>query len=301
MAKPIVIRGDTIRNMGVAFSTRFQGALKSATSLYTQIATVVPSGTREQDYGWLNSIPGIREWIGDRKVRPLSASSYTIKNKPWEGTIEVKRDDVEDDNVGIYGVVVDVLADSAARHPDELAFGLLNDGFTTECYDGQYFFDTDHPVLDADGNETTFANTDGGSGNGWFLIASGAPLKPIIFQDRRNYQFVSKDSPNDEGVFWQGTFYYGCDARYNVGFGLPQLCWGSKQTLDATHFNTAYDSMLAMPKDGGGKVAPTAFTLVVGPSNRAAAEAVIGAEFLAGGATNVNYKKASLLVVPWLD
>jgi len=301
LAKPVIIRGEQIRNMGVAFSTRFQGALKGATSLYTQIATEVQSGTREQDYGWLNDLPSIRKWVGDRLVRELSASSYTIKNDPWEGTIGVDRDDVEDDNIGLYATKIDVLADSAARHPDELSFGLLNAGFTTTCYDGQYFFDTDHPVLDKDGNETSFANTDGGSGAGWYLAATGSPLKPIIFQSRRNFQFVSKDSPNDDGVFWQKKFYYGCDARYNVGFGLPQLCWGSKQTLDAAHFNTAYDSLFAMPRDGGGKIAPTSFTLVVGPSNRGAAEGVIGAAFLAGGATNVNYQKAKLLVVPWLD
>jgi phage major head subunit gpT-like protein len=287
--------------MGVAFSTRFQNALKGATSMYPKIATEVPSGTREMDYGWLNDMPGVREWIGDRKVRELSASSYTIKNKDWEITIGVDRNDVEDDNLGVYSMKIDVMADSTQRHYDELSFGLLKDGFSTECYDGQYFFDTDHPVLDADGNETTFANTDGGSGNAWFLAATGAPLKPIILQKRRDYQFVSKDAPNDDGVFFQKKFLYGADARYNVGFGLPQLCWGSKQTLDATHFNTAYDGLFAMPRDGGGKIAPTAFTLCVGPSNRAAAEAVIGAEFLAGGATNVNYKKADLLVVPWLD
>ncbi len=32
----------------------------------------------------------------------------------------------------------------AATHPDELAIGLLNGGFSATCYDGQFFFDSDH-------------------------------------------------------------------------------------------------------------------------------------------------------------
>lgn len=296
-----ILRGPDVQRLGVGFQTRFQNALKTATSLRGALCTDVPSSARSEDYGWLADLPGVREWIGDRKVRQLAANNYNIVNKDWEATFEVDRNDIDDDNLGLYGTKIDLLADAANRHPDELSFGLLKAGFTTDCYDGQYFFDTDHPVLDENGNETTFANTDGGGGNGWFLAATGAPLKPIIFQNRKPYQFVSQDSPNAEGVFMQKKLKYGCDARYNVGYGLPQLCWGSKQTLDADHFNAGYDALLAMPRDGGGKIAPTKFTLFVGPSNRAAAEVVIGAEFLAGGATNVNYQKADLVVAPWLD
>jgi phage major head subunit gpT-like protein len=301
MSKPVIIRGDTIRNLGVGFQAKFQGALRAATSMYPKIATEVPSSTTSEDYGWLNDIPGVREWIGDRKVNQLSASGYSIKNKDWEITIAVDRNDVEDDNVGIYGPKVQITAENTQRHYDALVFGLLKAGFATTCYDGQYFFDTDHPILDANGNETSFANTDGGAGAGWFLAVTGQALLPIILQKRRDYQFVSKDSPNDEGVFWQKKFFYGADARYNVGYGLPQLCWGSKQDLDDAHFNAARQALLAMTTDYGHKVAPAGFTLFVGPSNVAAAEKLLLAANLANGATNTNYKKADLVIAPWLD
>lgn len=35
---------------------------------------------------------------------------------------------------------------SAAQLPDEIVFEAINNSFTTPCYDGQSFFDTDHPV-----------------------------------------------------------------------------------------------------------------------------------------------------------
>lgn len=299
--KPVIIRGSVVRDLGITLSARFQGALKSATSLYSKVATVVPSGSREQDYGWLNDIQGVREWIGDRQVRQLSASGYTIKNKSWEQTIEVDRDDIADDNLGLYSTKIDIMGGSTARHADELVFSTLKSGFTAFCYDGQYFFDIDHPIKAADGSDTTFANTDGGGGNAWFLIAGGDALKPIIFQTRQDWTFVAQDAPNAEGNFWRKKIVYGADARYNVGYGIPQLAWGSKQNLDAAHYNTARQSLLAMPRDFGGKIAPSGLILVVGPSNLSAAEQILTAQNLANGATNTNYKTADMLVAPWLD
>ncbi len=296
-----VIRGGDITRMGVGFQTKFKGALANATSLYPKIATPVTSTTRLEEYGWLSDLPSIREWIGDRKIREASANVYRVPNKDWEGTLGVDRNDVMDDNLGLYGTKIDMLAEAAGRHKDELLFQMLGDGFASDCYDGQYFFDTDHPVIDKDGGETSFSNFGGGAGAAWFLLVTGGALKPLIIQERTDYQFVSQDSPNSEGVFWQKKFFYGCDARYNGAYTLPQLAWGDKNTLDDAHFEAAYDGLLAMPKDGGGKVAPIGFTLVVGPSNRAAGEKVVGAEFLAGGASNVNYKKADLIVAPWLE
>ena len=44
----------------------------------------------------------MREWIGDREIQNLSASDYTIKNKDYELTVGVDRNDIEDDTLGIY-------------------------------------------------------------------------------------------------------------------------------------------------------------------------------------------------------
>jgi phage major head subunit gpT-like protein len=297
----MIIKGAQITRMGVGFQTRFQNQLKSAVSMRTAIATEVTSGTKLEEYDWLDDLPGIREWIGDRKIRKPALNTYVLKNQDWEGTLEVDRNDVEDDNVGAYNIKIDLLADGANRHPDELCFGVLNSGFDNVCFDGQPYFDDEHPIIGADGKETTFANTDGGDGPKWFVVNSGAPLLPVIFQNRKSYNFVSKDSANDEGVFWQKKFYYGCDARYTGGYSLPQLSWGSGQTLDAAHYNAARKALVAMPKPGGGKFAATKLALVFGPSNLAAAEATVKAAQLANGATNTNFGTADLVCAPWLD
>jgi len=93
------------------------------------------------------------------RVKALEASKYTIVNDDWEATVEVDRNDIEDDNLGIYGPQARMAGESARDLPDDIVFDLVNDGFANECYDGQYFFDTDHPVRDpATGEDASVSN-----------------------------------------------------------------------------------------------------------------------------------------------
>lgn len=297
----MILTKGTLAILGRAFNATFKNAFAAAKTQWNIVALEVSSTTGKQDYGWLNAIPRVRKWIGDRIVNRMSASAYSITNDDYEITIAVKRNDIDDDNLGIYTPIVQEMGNGTASHYDELVFDQLNNGFTRTCYDGQYFFDTDHPIKDKDGNDTTFANTDAGGGNAWFLVAMDTVLKPVILQKRKDFTFVSKDAPNDDGVFFQKEMTYGADARHAVGYGLPQLAWGSKQTLDTAHFNTAFQAMLSMKTDFDKKIGLRKFTLVVGPSNRAAGQAIVAAERLASGASNTNFQAADFAVVPWLD
>ena len=124
----MVINPQTLRGIYVAFNTIFNKALTEVQPMYTEIASVIPSTTDSETYAWLGDIPGMREWIGDREVQNLTASDYTIKNKDFELTVGVDRNAIEDDKLGIYNVRIEMLAQSAATHPDELIFKLLADG-----------------------------------------------------------------------------------------------------------------------------------------------------------------------------
>ncbi|MBM3618648.1 MAG: hypothetical protein FJX23_08940, partial [Alphaproteobacteria bacterium] len=262
---------------------------------------VVNSSSASETYGWLGQTPRLREWIGDRQVKNLSESSFTIKNKSFESTVSVKRNDVEDDNLGQYTPLFQMLGDDAARHPDELVFPLLKNGFNGICYDGQYFFDTDHPVLDENGDTISVSNTGGGSGNAWFMLDTSRPILPIIFQKRREYSFTAKDDPKDDNVFFKDEFVYGTDGRVNAGYGLWQLAYGSKQTLDPANFKAAVQSLQSRKADGGKPMNLKPTLLVVGPSNQAAALELVKAERNAAGATNIWQGTVEVLVVPYLD
>lgn len=46
--------------------------------------------------------PRLRKWIGDKTVKRLKGHAYTIQNDDFEATVEIDRNDIEDDNLGIY-------------------------------------------------------------------------------------------------------------------------------------------------------------------------------------------------------
>lgn len=288
---------DTLR---VGFKTSFQQGLGMTPSLYERVATVVPSSTKEQKYGWLGKVPDVREWVGPRAVHSLEQHDYAIKEKKWELTIGVDRDDVETDNLGIYTPMFVAMGESTGAKWNQLTWALLKAGFATDCYDGQPFFDTDHPVLDENGAEISVANTDGGAGTPWFLMDLSRSLKPIILQKRKDFIFTAKDRLTDDNVFNENEFVYGADARANVGFGFWQFAWGSKQTLDAAHYATARAALSGMPGDHGRPLGIMPNVLVVPPALESAGRKLLNSENAAGGETNEWKGTAELLVVPWL-
>lgn len=296
----MLVNRANIDRLFAGYKTNFQGGLGQHPGQQGRIATEVPSTTLQEDYGWLGQVPGMREWLGDRQVHNLASSDYTIRNKDFELTIGVDRNTIEDDRYGIYAPLFTEMGRSTAAHPDQLVFGLLKAGFATACYDKQYFFDTDHPVLDESGTPQSVANTDGGAGAPWFLIDDSRALKPIILQMRKRPNFVRKDREEDDNVFDRKTFVYGVDARYNVGFGFWQFAWGSKQTLDATHYAAARAALMGMKGDYGRPLGLMPRLLMVPPSLEPAGLELLNAERNAAGATNVYRGTAELLVVPWL-
>lgn len=282
------------------FKVLFNAAFAGGPSQYQDVAMVVPSNTKKETYAWLGSITRFREWLGDRVIQNLSVHDYTIRNKSFENTVGVDRDDIEDDTIGVYAPIFSQLGLDAKTHPDELVFALLAAGFTTTCYDGQYFFDTDHPVLDAAGNPQSVSNHGGGASTPWFLLSTKRMLKPLIFQKRREYQLVAMDDAKDENVFSRKEYRYGVDARCNVGYGLWQLAFGSKVTLDATGYAAARSAMMSFRGDNAKPLGIIPDLLVVPPSLEGAGLTLLQAEKNANGADNIYRNTARLLVCPWL-
>lgn len=295
------INRNNLRTLYTGFQTAFQGAFDGAPRDHLQIALEVPSTTSEEEYGWLGQTTRFREWIGDRVIQNVKQHGYTIKNRTYEDTVGVPREAIEDDRYGVYTPLMAQLGQDAAEHPPELVFGLLAAGFTTACYDGQFFFDTDHPVIDANGVEQSVSNHGGGAGTPWYLLDTTRVIKPIILQNRKPYNFVSLDRETDENSFMRKEWLYGVDARLNVGYGLWQLAYGSKQTLDATNFNAALAAMQGLKGDKGKPLGIQPKLLVVPPPLRAAALSLVVAENDAAGATNINRNAVDVLVSPWLS
>jgi phage major head subunit gpT-like protein len=296
----MIISQTSLDALRVGFKTEFQRGLLMAPPLRDRVAMTVKSTTFENRYGWLKKLSGMREWIGPRVIDNLEESSYSIANRHFEKTVSVDRNDIEDDNLGQYSAMFSEMGELVSALPEQLVWGLLNAGFTTNCFDGQFFFDTDHPITDANGNTTTYANSDGGGGTPWFLLCTNRTVKPIIYQERKAPEFVNKDKATDDNTFMDRMFHYGVDMRCNVGYGFPQMAWGSRQTLNAANYAIARAAIQNMKGDGGRPLGLVPNLLVVPPGLETNGRQILNSEYGTGGVTNEWKGTAELLVVPWL-
>lgn len=297
----MLITAASINALFTGFKANFNDGFNSVESYYGQIATEVPSTTSQETYAWLGQYPKLREWVGDRQIKNMSASGYVIQNKKFEASVAVPRDAIDDDQYGIYSPMFREMGYAARVHPDELIFSMAAAGASTLCYDGKNFFDTTHPV-----GAGTVSNYDAtGGGALWMLLDTRRPLKPFIFQKRREYALTQMSDLKDEGVFMRDEYRYGVDARVNAGFGFWQQAYGSLNTLNTTNFDAAMAAMQGFKSDEGRPLDIRPNLLVCGPSNRAKALQVIKTDTIPSAAgtasqTNYNMDAVDVLVVPWL-
>ncbi|PHM49353.1 Mu-like prophage major head subunit gpT family protein [Xenorhabdus miraniensis] len=267
-----IVTPALIKSLFTGWNGDFQNGLEDAPSQYEKIATVVPSTTKSNTYGWLGKFPGMREWIGDRVINDMQAHGYQIVNRPFESTVGVDRDDIEDDNVGIYAPLFTEMGRAAGVQPDEMCFSALSDGFKTLCYDKQNFFDTDHPVYPTvDGKEaaqhvSNILIEEGYKGQPWFVLDCSRAIKPVIFQQRKAPELVAMDKVDDEQNFMRKLIRYGVDTRCEAGYSFWQLAYAAKAALTSDNVWSVISAMRGFKADGGRPLAIRPTHLVVPPS-----------------------------------
>lgn len=102
------------------------------------------SDQESETYKWLGQSPVMREWVGGRNAKGLRENGITIANKKFEATLEIPVDWMRRDKTGQINLRVNEMARRAESHWAKLLSTLIVNGESAVCYDGQYFFDTDH-------------------------------------------------------------------------------------------------------------------------------------------------------------
>lgn len=142
----MLVNKENVASLFISLKTTFNNAFGAVESIWQQVAMKVPSTSGANDYKWLSKFPKMQRWVGDKKIKSLEAFKYVIENEDFEATVEVDRNDIDDDNLGIYSTQAQGAGESAAQLPDELVFEAVNGAFAGVCFDGQFFVDVDHPV-----------------------------------------------------------------------------------------------------------------------------------------------------------
>ena len=155
---------DTSRAVAtlLGLTAKFDAGVAAAKPIYPEICTIFQSTGADEAYGPLGAMPGVREWLGDREFNTIRAGTFTISNREWENSLEILKNDIDDDRLGVYGPLLENMGMEAAHHPDELVIETLVAGESTACFDGQYFYDTDHSWGDSgtQSNDLTYNASD---------------------------------------------------------------------------------------------------------------------------------------------
>lgn len=113
------------------------------------VSNLFNSDQSSETYAFLGQSPAMREWLGGRSAKGFTGQGVTIVNKHYEATIEIQKKDARRDKTGQIMARVSEFADRGTTHWGSLLSTLLVNGTTATCYDGQYFFDTDHSEGDS--------------------------------------------------------------------------------------------------------------------------------------------------------
>ena len=160
------ITNSNLDALRVSLSLAFEAGFAGTGSWWNRLALDSMVDEVTGRYGWIANLPQVKQWLGDRVVQNLGEHNYDIVNLDREITLGIKRNDLDTKALGGYASAMRAMGEAAAKHPDSLITTLMKDGEVTLCFDGQYFFDTDHPVSKFNSGLGTYSNYD----------SSGKPL-----------------------------------------------------------------------------------------------------------------------------
>jgi len=294
---------DALRTTLVA---RWNAGLAKPADDWKKIAKVIQSSGKSNTYAWLTQFPSFIQWTGARTHKAVADRAYMVPNRRFETTVDVLVDDIDDDNLGQYGTLAESAGQSALDLMNDLVFQALAAGTAATCYDGQFFFDTDHPVYpneDGTGVAATVSNLLTPANNPvalWVLACTKRAPSPIYLQERMKPRFDMLTNVQSDQVFNYDKISFGGKWRGEAAYGFWQCAVGSTNPLTSASLADAINAMMAFKGDGNRKLGLIPDTLIVGPSNRVAAETLINASTAANGAANIDYKRVDLVVTPWM-
>lgn len=304
------ITGAQITAFNTTMIARFNAGLKLGKLDWQSVAKLIASNSESNTYEWMSAFPAFTEWVGKRNHKLLAATAFVVRNRKFANTIDIPREKFDDDNYGMYGDVAESYGQSVIDLQNELVFQSLKSAFSSVCYDGQFFFDTDHPVYpneDGSGTPVLASNVQlpavapATPNEPWMLLCMERAAKPFYLQERDKPEFVARTNvANSDATYEYDTYSYGGRWRGEAVNGFWQLAYGSKDVLNATNFQAAFAAMEKTRGDGNRLLGITPDLLVCGPDNRVAAEQLLKAMQNAAGASNVNYNKVKLVVTPWM-
>jgi phage major head subunit gpT-like protein len=120
------------------YNQAFKNGLGIVPATYQELCTVVPAGTKQIDFPFLEQLGGMRHWIGPREIKNVSSKKLSVVARTFEETMSVPVNDIEDDQYGVYSPILSEMGMNAGNLWAELVFAALVGNAT--WLDGVAFF-----------------------------------------------------------------------------------------------------------------------------------------------------------------
>lgn len=284
--------------------TRLNKALENARKAKTEanphkpLFTETDSTSASEDYHWLASIKKIRKWVGPRRLQKLQGHSHSIENEDWEDSITVKVNDIEDGkNLSSSIIQAQTFGQSIAEFSDDRVVELLEKGGTEPCYDGQPFFDPEHPVDTENGVELLSNTEDSGNGKYWYIGVFNDPIKPLLKQNRKKFSFDKDETKR----FSDRVINFGIDGRYGFGYTLPALLVRSNLPLTAENYEAAKKKITDWIGADGSKLGLRPDTFIGGNSHEAAAKRLFTVANHGDTGDNIYFNELDVVILDKLN
>lgn len=210
-----------LAQINTSFNGRFIRGFEKAETFYEKIAMIVDSQNSVEVYPFLGDLPGVEEWIGDRQIKQLKVYDFSIKNRHFEMTVRVNKDQISDNQLGGLYPIVEIMGRRMAEHPDELIASLLENGFTQNGFDGTTFFSTTHGTPNQSNKGTTalssaaygvaraqMANLTNDQGKKLNIRPNLLVVPPALEETGRlilNADFISVSGGSTQNNIWKGS------------------------------------------------------------------------------------------------
>lgn len=241
------INGSNLQALFIDIAMAFKDAMDGTpTPIVDAVAATTTSKSTDTRYPFVQAIQGaMRQWTGARQVNNVVVDGFTVTNLKWENTLGIKREDIEDDQYGVYS---DMLAPQLGRHakllPDQQVASIFNSN--PICYDGKNLFNQNHYInpQSKTGAQSNDLGTASMALNGTTLALANAALRKLVGPDNialGSYGSVLFVPPSLEYVadtLANSTFYPEIKNGVSAAFGSQGNVFKGRYTVVCSEWLT---------------------------------------------------------------
>lgn len=97
-----------------------------------------------EDYAFRSAVGPMRKWIGPKSARTVTVEKLSLRNEPYELSLDMPRRDFRDDKTDQLNSALDDMLARSDEHWFDLATELTQAAYSTTTYDLQTYFSKTH-------------------------------------------------------------------------------------------------------------------------------------------------------------